>query len=752
MGKSLVIVESNAKTKTISKFLGKDFRVLSSVGHIKDLPKGKLGVDIEEGFQPHYITIRGKGPLLNQLRSAAQNSDKIYIATDPDREGEAIAWHIAEEIKPKNSKIQRVLFNEITKTGILKGMSNPGTIDLDKVEAQKARRVLDRLVGYQVSPILWKTIYRGLSAGRVQSVVLRLICEREVEIENFTPQEYWSITAELKGEKTNPFFSKLIKINDSEPDIKDQKTAEEIVGQLKTRQFVVQSIKKKKISRNPAPPFTTSTLQQEASKRLGFSGQKTMRVAQTLYEGLELGKGESVGLITYMRTDSTRIAEEALTEAREFIFSAYGKEYLPESPRIFKVKSTSQDAHEAIRPTSTKREPKAVKKHLTADQFKLYELIWNRFIASQMSAAIFEQTTVDILAEPSEMQQRAPVYLFRSTGSIVIFRGFLQIFEDFKDDNEAKKDDTDIIPENLKKNERLTLLNLLPKQHFTKPPARYTESSIIKELDALGIGRPSTYAITIMTIISRGYVERESKQLKPTELGRTVNQILVQHFPNIFNTEFTAKMETELDSIESKRKKFKQVVTDFYLPFNSALLSADAKMDEIRESLVQSTNEKCPTCGRDLVVRWGRNGQFMACSGYPDCHYTKVMNEDAAKTDERCEICGKPMVLKVGRFGRFLACSGYPDCKNTQPFKLGIRCPKDGCNGEIVERRSKSRRIFYGCNKYPECDFVSWYKPVNKKCPSCGYDYIEERYTQTKGQYLRCPKCKKEFALNFENL
>lgn len=742
MGKSLVIVESNAKSKTIGKFLGKDFLVLSSVGHIKDLPKGKLGVSIDKGFQPHYITIRGKGSIVSQLRKAAQTSEKIFIATDPDREGEAIAWHLAEEIGSKNPHIQRVLFNEITKNGILKGMADPQQIDLDRVEAQKARRVLDRLVGYQVSPILWKTVYRGLSAGRVQSVALRLICEREAEIEAFVTQEYWSITAQLKGDKTSPFFSKLVRVNDKLPKIKNEASALDLVSDLKTKQYVISGIKKKEVTRNPAPPFTTSTMQQEAAKRLGFSSQKTMRIAQRLYEGLELGKEGSVGLITYMRTDSTRIAEEALQAAREYIYNSYGKEYLPSSPRIFKVKATAQDAHEAIRPTSMKRTPKVVKKYLKQDQFKLYELIWNRFIASQMSAAVIEQTTVEIIAKSRDPKERSNSYLFRTTGSIVIFRGFLQIYEDYKDEDNNTKDEENIIPPNLSKNEVLTLLDLIPKQHFTKPPARFTESSLIKELDNLVIGRPSTYAIIISTIISRGYVEKEQKQLRPTELGRTVNQILIQNFPEIFNVKFTAKMEAELDKIESGKKKFLQVVNDFYGPFNSALISADSKREEIRESLFESTGEKCPSCGHDLIIRWGRNGKFMACSGYPECRYTKVIEQKHSETNEICEKCGKPMVLKVGRFGRFMACSGYPNCKNTQPYKIGVNCPKDGCNGVIVERRSKSGRIFYGCSKYPECDFVSWYKPISRRCPKCDHSYLEERYTQTKGQYLYCPNCK----------
>lgn len=742
MGKSLVIVESKAKTKTIQKVLGKNYVILPSIGHLKDLPKGKLGVRIDEGFEPEYITIRGKGPTLTQLRKEAQTSDQVFIATDPDREGEAIAWHIAEEIRSKNKNIKRVLFNEITKSGILKGMDNPLEIDEDRVEAQKARRVLDRLVGYQVSPVLWKTIYRGLSAGRVQSVALRLICEREDEINAFVTEEYWSITVELRGEGKVSFLSKLTKINDQKFKISDEKTAKGYVDQLKHCAYKIQDIRKKKVTRNPSAPFTTSTLQQEASKRLGYSTKKIMMIAQGLYEGIEVGKEGAVGLITYMRTDSTRVADEAVQSVREYIIESYGKEYLPAKARTFKAKKSAQDAHEAIRPTSMKRSPKALKKYLTDEQYKLYELIWNRFVASQMAAAVMEQTTIDI--ESKNEAKPGDIFLFRTTGSIILFRGFLQIYEDFQEETSEDNQKNQTLPENLNIGEILKLLDIIPKQHFTKPPARYSESSLVKELDALGIGRPSTYALIISTLLARKYIERQARQLSPTELGQTVNKILVQQFPDIFNVAFTAKMEEELDKVEGGKKKFLKVVSDFYKPFNEALQHADSKQDEIRESLFEDTGEKCPRCEKPLVLRWGRNGKFMACSGYPDCKYTKPREEPEA-TGEACDKCGKPMVLKVSRYGRFLACSGYPDCKNTKPFSLGVKCPKEGCGGQVVERKSKRGRTFYGCSNYPNCDFVSWYKPVNQKCPNCRHDYIEERYTQAKGEYLRCPMCKSEF-------
>ncbi|MFQ6114435.1 MAG: type I DNA topoisomerase, partial [bacterium] len=650
MAKSLVIVESNAKTKTIGKFLGKDYQVLSSVGHIKDLPKHRLGVNLEDDFEPEYITIRGKGKVLNQLRKTALAVDNIYIATDPDREGEAIAFHIADEIKASKDRIHRVLFNEITENAVKYALKNPSQIDLHKVAAQKARRVVDRLVGYQVSPILWRTVYRGLSAGRVQSVALRLICEREEQIENFVPEEYWSITAELQGKNTEPFFSKLTKVEDRPPDLPDEERTREIVQDLRHQTYIVKDIKKKIVSRNPAAPFTTSTMQQAAARRLGYTSKKIMMIAQQLYEGLELGTEGSVGLITYMRTDSTRIADEALQAAREYILVNYGKEYLPSSARKFKVKARAQDAHEAIRPTSLKRDPRSIRKYLSGEQFKLYELIWNRFVASQMEAAKLEQTTIDIYAGDK--------YLFRTTGSVILFRGFLQLYEEVKEDNGGQEDEENMkVPTNLQVGETLQLLDLIPRQHFTKPPLRFSESSLIKELDALGIGRPSTYAIIISTILARQYVEKVQRQLLPTELGRTVNKILIQNFPCIFNVKFTARMEEDLDKIESGQKNFREVAQEFYTPFNRALQEVDSRKEEIKDALQEQTDERCPKCGSALKIRWGRNGKFFACTSYPECRFTMPL-EKAEEVEEVCEKCGKKMVIKYGRFGRFLACSG----------------------------------------------------------------------------------------------
>jgi len=755
MAQSIVIVESVAKTKTIKKFLGKNYQVLSSVGHIKDLPKGKLGVNIEDGFEPQYITIRGKGKVLNELKKAAETADQVYIATDPDREGEAIAWHIFEEIKLKNDRIQRILFNEITERAVLDAIQQSRAINIDKVEAQKARRVLDRLVGYQVSPILWQTIYRGLSAGRVQSVALRLIVEREREIQAFVPQEYWSITAQLEGEKSHPFFSNLIKIKNKKIDIKNEQTATAIIDDLKLKTFIIKNITNKEVSRKPAPPFTTSTLQQEAARRLGYTAKKIMAIAQQLYEGIELGGEGSIGLITYMRTDSTRIADEALIAARDYIANAYGLEYLPQQARIYKTKKSAQDAHEAIRPTSMKREPKKIKRYLTSEQYKLYELIWNRFVACQMSNAKLDQTTIDIVAGAMVKNKVNEDYLFRTTGSIIKFRGFLQAYDDFKENGNGKDAENNIepqqkVPTELRVGEILILLKLIPKQHFTKPPARYTESSLVKELDNLDIGRPSTYALIISTLLARKYTEKNGRQLHPTELGFTVNDILIQNFPAIFNVKFTAFMEQELDKIETREKDFTTVMNDFYHPFSHALETIDSKKDSIRESLIKDTKESCPDCSKPLIERWGRNGKFIGCSGYPDCRYTRPLEKEQVETDEVCEKCGKPMVVKQGRYGRFLACSGYPACKNNKPFSIGISCPKQDCPGSIVERRTRRGKIFYGCSNYPECDFASWYLPLSTPCENCGSPYLEQRNTQKQGKFLYCPNCKARYEQNEE--
>lgn len=723
MSKSLVIVESDAKSKTINRFLGKDYVVRASVGHIKNLPKNRIGIDFENNFEPELITIRGRGKILSEIKRLAGTSDRVFIATDPDREGEAIAAHLADEIQSTNSNIHRVLFHEITEKAIQEAITQSTTIEVDKVEAQKARRVMDRIVGYEISPFLWKTIYRGLSAGRVQSVALRLICERESEIKAFKAEEYWSIDADFLTKNKEKFTSKLFKIDNKAVKISNEEEVKQHVDKLNDLKYIVSDVKKKEVKRNPYPPYTTSTLQQDAARKLSMSTKQIMALAQQLYEGIDLKEGR-VGLITYMRTDSTRLSETAVEETRQYIAENYGLEYVPKKAKLYKNKKSAQDAHEAIRPTSMSRPPKQVASFLTPTQLKLYTLIWNRFLACQMNPAIFNQTVIDVTAGE---------YLFRATGQQIKFRGFMQAYE--MDKEELVK-----LPMEIHAKEDVDLKKLNPEQHFTKPPARFNESSLVKELDQLGIGRPSTYALIISTLLDRKYVERESRSLLPTDLGETVNGILISQFPNIFNVGFTAQMEEELDQIESGEKKRVEVLNHFYNPFKEGVEKAMEKKDEIKESLQKETEDTCPECGKELIIKWGRNGQFKACSGYPDCKYTAPLEEDKVETDEICPNCGSGMMIKTGRFGRFLACSKYPECKTTLPIPVGVKCPKD--KGNIVEKRSRRGKVFYGCSNYPECDFATWYKPLPKVCPNCKHDYMEERYNKTKGNFIQCPECK----------
>jgi DNA topoisomerase-1 len=732
MSKSLVIVESEAKSKTINRFLGKDYIVRASVGHIKNLPKNRIGVDVDNGFEPEYITIRGRGKILKELKRLAAASNQVYLATDPDREGEAIAYHLANEIQGNNGNIRRVLFHEITRNAVQDAIQHPLRVNMEKVEAQKARRVMDRLVGYQVSPFLWKTVFRGLSAGRVQSVALRLVCEREQEIAGFVPEEYWSIEAVFETGRKEHFRSKLVKIAGQEIKIGNGEEANRHVEALKNLEYAISDLRIKTVERHPFPPYTTSTLQQEGVKRLGMSTKRIMAIAQQLYEGVDLPEGR-VGLITYMRTDSTRLSQTAVGEARRYIAENFGLEYVPQKPRFYKNKKSAQDAHEAIRPTSLKRPPKALASYLSKDQLRLYELIWNRFLACQMASARLLQTVLEVTGGD---------YLFRTTGSVVQFRGFMQVYS-LSVEKEEKKN----IPEHIRKGEPVQLLELDHQQHFTKPPARYTESSLVKELDSQGIGRPSTYALIISTLLDRKYVEREARSLKATELGMTVSGILIQQFPDIFNVGFTARMEEELDQIESGEKNKKQVLEDFYNPFQEAMDRAMSKKEEIKESLQTGIEEKCPKCGKDLISKWGRNGRFVACSGYPDCKYTQPLDEPGVETDEMCEKCGARMVVKTGRFGRFLACSNYPECKFTKPLSTGVDCPQEGCPGHLVERRSRRGKVFYGCSNYPSCKFAIWYKPVSKTCARCGNPYMEERATKAKGAFYQCPQCKATEAI-----
>ncbi len=723
---SLFIVESPAKAKTIKKFLGKSYEVKASFGHIKDLPERELGVDVENNFSPKYVVIKGKEKTLRELKRAAKERKRIYLALDPDREGEAIAWHVSQELNIPGTDLYRVRFNEITRRAIKEAVENPEQIDMKLVNAQQARRILDRLVGYKVSPFLWQTIYRGLSAGRVQSVALRLICEREKEIEEFKPQEYWSIIALLLSKEGSPFKAKLHKIESKDFKIPNKARADEILADLQGRDFTVAKVTISEKKRNPYPPFITSTLQQEASKRLYFSTKKTMLLAQGLYEGVDLGEEGRTGLITYMRTDSTRISQEALGEVRSWIKKRFGGDYLPPQPRIYKSRKSAQEAHECIRPTSLSWEPDMVKEYLSPDQFKLYSLIWNRFLASQMNPAIYLSTIADIEAGP---------YLFRATGWVLKFPGFLKVYP-------LPEEEAVSLPP-LTEGEVLRLKELIPQQHFTKPPPRYTEASLVKELEEKGIGRPSTYAQIITTILTRGYVELQERKFHPTELGKTVNDILIKNFPSLFDVGFTAQMEENLDRIERGKDGWVEVLQDFYGPFERMVQEAEGRKTELKKGLTEETDISCEKCGRKMVIKWGRNGRFLACSGYPECTNTKPLPED--ETEERCELCGAKMVVKSGRYGKFLACSNYPQCKFTKPLSTGVRCPQPGCDGYLVARRSKKGRTFYGCSRYPKCNFAIWDKPVAQSCPHCGAPYLVEKRRKG-GLYLWCPSCGKEVA------
>lgn len=731
--KNLLIVESPTKTKALKKFLGNEFVVEASVGHVKDLPKKNLGVDIKNDFAPDYEIIPGKKKILNRLKSEAKTAKVVYLAPDPDREGEAIAWHIASEIKKINPKILRASFNEITKQAVVEGVKQAGEIDMNKVNAQQARRILDRLVGYKISPLLWKTVYRGLSAGRVQSVALRIICEREDVIQNFVPQEYWSITAILETQDKKSFPAKLVKIDGKDFEIATQEDAEGIISDVKDKKFVVAGVAKEERRRFPSPPYITSTLQQDAARRLYFSSQKTMKIAQELYEGVELGDQESVGLITYMRTDSPRIAEVAKKSAKDFIEKNFGLDYIPSKPREYKSKKLAQEAHEAIRPTYIDYTPDQIKEFLSKDQLRLYQLIWNRFIASQMAEAVFRVTTLEVEAEK---------YLFRASSSELLFDGFLKIYQDLKEENGDEEGEFKL--PSLKERDLLSLLELIPKQHFTKPPPRFTEASLIKELEENGIGRPSTYAQIVSTIKQRKYVEMEYRKLIPTELGKTVNQILVKNFPDIFEVKFTANMEEELDKIEDGEEKWVNVLKDFYGPFQINLEKVENDKGKIRKLTQEKTEEVCEKCGSPMIIRWGRNGKFLACSAFPKCKSTKPLPGDENGTilsDEKCELCGALMMIKTSRYGKFLSCSKYPECKFTRPYSIGVSCPQEGCGGFLIERRSKRGKIFYGCSNYPKCKFATWDKPLDQACSHCGAKFLVQKSSKAKGEYLKCLKC-----------
>ncbi len=737
MPDALVVVESPAKAKTIHKFLGKGYRVLACMGHVRDLPDKELGIDIEAGFRPRYQTIRGKGKILSQLRSTAKSASKVYLATDPDREGEAIAWHVANAIGKETRDIGRVQFHEITERAVVEAFEQSAEIDLRKVNAQQARRILDRLVGYQVSPVLWKTVRSGLSAGRVQSVALRLICEREEEIKAFVREEYWTVDAKLQGKEEDAFKASLIRIKGAKLKVNNGEEAARIVGELKARcrgdGCRITKVTKRTQRRHPAPPFITSTLQQEASRRLRFTARKTMRIAQQLYEGVDLD-GESTGLITYMRTDSTRMAPEAVAAARTTIREQFGADYVPDRPKVYRSKRGAQDAHEAIRPTALNHTPKSIKVYLTSDQARLYQLIWDRFIACQMKPAVYDQTRIDIAAGDFEL---------RANGSVLEFAGFTVLYVEGRDEGEEQVETR--FPASLKDGEVLKLLDVLKEQHFTKPPPRYSEATLVKELESQAIGRPSTYAQITSTIQDRGYVERDRGRFIPTELGTTVNRILVRAFPDLFNVAFTARMEDNLDRVEQGGTEWVDVVKDFYWPFSKDLGRVERQRAELKRSLQEETGDHCEKCGAKMVIKWGRNGKFVACSAFPKCRNTRPLDEEQAltSTGEKCQKCGSDMVVRSGRHGRFLACVGYPGCKNTRPLTLGISCPRQGCEGALVERVSKRRKIFYGCSTFPRCDFMTWHRPLGQECPVCEGPYLAERSRRNPNPNptLVCLKC-----------
>ena len=775
MAKSLIIVESPAKTRTLKGFLGKDFQVEASMGHVRDLPARELAVDVDNGFEPKYATIPERKDVLKRLGDAASKADTVYLATDPDREGEAIAWHLEQALRLKGAR--RITFNEITRTAVQEALRHPHELDAHLVDAQQARRVLDRLVGYKLSPLLWSKVKKGLSAGRVQSVAVRLICDREREIEAFVPEEYWSLTARLtKQEEDKPFNAKLIEEKGQKIKVGNEEQAKSILADLEGASWVVADVKEREQKRNPAPPFITSTLQQEASRKLGFSNKKTMTVAQMLYEGIELGSEGHVGLITYMRTDSTRIAQEAVHEAREYILQTYGGEYLPDAPRAYRSRKSAQEAHEAIRPTSVARRPEDLESVLSKDQFRLYKLIWQRFLACQMESAVLNVVTVDISAGD---------YTFRATGSTVKFPGFTVLYTEGKDNGKDEEDENQLLP-TLAKDELLRLLDLIPKQHFTEPPPRYTEATLVKALEEKGIGRPSTYASIISTIQDREYVILAERKFRPTDLGCSVNNLLVKHFPGIMDVTFTAGIEDKLDEIEEGNLRWPVLMSEFYGPFEQALIEAKANMESLKKAPVP-TDEVCPNCGKPVVIREGKYGQFLSCSGFPKCktvinkklgdpcpvpgcggvlveespgsaNYTCDNSEctfatrgraengngqPAEVTDQKCPKCGKPLVKRQGKYGEFLGCSAYPKCKTIinirkegEPDGPAIPCPVEGCSGRVVQKFSK-RGPFYGCDRYPDCKYIHPGKPVDRKCPTCGGMLVEKEF-RGKPQGVKC--------------
>ncbi len=736
MNKDLIIVESPAKVKTIKKFLGNDYLVEASVGHIRDLPKKTLGVNEEDGFKPEYEIIYGKKKIVTRLQQSAKKSGRIFLAPDPDREGEAIAWHIAQLIKKQNTSISRIQFNEITPGAVKEAIRHPRDLNEDLFNSQQARRVLDRLVGYKISPLLWSKVKRGLSAGRVQSVALRMIVERERERQEFRPEEYWVFKAVLSNPAKENFESQLWKIDNKKANVGSEKEAVNLEESLRKSSFTVKEVDEKERKRDPKPPFITSTLQQEASNRLGFTAKRTMSAAQRLYEGVELGDKGTTALITYMRTDSVRVSKDSQEAAREWIISSLGKDYYPPRTRFFKSKGSAQDAHEAIRPVDPSISPEDVRSYLPKDQFMMYKIIWERFMASQMAAARFWDTTVTVSAGNT---------LWRSKGERLIFDGFLKVYS-----SSVSRDDV-ALPK-LSRDEKLNLENLNKEQKFTQPPSRYSEASLVRNLEELGIGRPSTYAAIISTLLDREYVTLEEKNFLPTELGSEVCDLLVKHFPILLDLKFKAQMEESLDTVAEGKKDWVELLRHFTLEFYPTLEKAKKDMATVKAG--KETDIKCEKCGLNMLIRFGRNGAFLACSGYPDCKSTSNFSRDEdgkiklleAEPVIRekvgiCPECKGDLVLKKARSGsRFIACDNYPECRYTKPFTTGISCPVEVCPGEIVEKGSRRGKIFYGCDQYPKCDYAVWNYPVNKKCPECGSKILVRKSTKTRGEHEACPE------------
>lgn len=753
MAKYLVVVESPTKVKALKKYLGKDYEVLASKGHVKDLPDRSLGVDLDKDFEPQYVTIPGKEKILKEITTAAKNAESIFLAPDPDREGEAIAWHIASELKKPDDLIKRVLIQEITKKGVQDAISQPAALDINKYESQQARRILDRLVGYQISPILWKKVKRGLSAGRVQSVAVRLICEREAEVRAFKPEEYWTINVGLEAKTPPPISSHLTAVDGQKLGkdfrIQNDKEAAAIKKRIEADKVIVKSIQQRERKKNPVPPFTTSKLQQESFRKLGFNVKRTMSVAQSLYEGIEMEGEGPIGLITYMRTDSTRLSDDSVTAAREYIKEKFGEENVPDKPVQYRTKKSAQDAHEAIRPTSLDLSPEAVSKHLSKDQLSLYRLIWNRFIACQMKPAIYDQMSVDFDAAGGAIQLRA-------TGSRLIFKGFLEVYEEGQDEERKRADVDDeeaaadgLLPL-LKEKETVNLKAVDLQQHFTQPPPRFNESSLVKELDEKGIGRPSTYATILSTIVDRGYIRRVDNRYEPTVLGEKVNELLVESFPEVLDVVFTANMEENLDRVEEGAVAWKSLLKDFYQPFEKQVKVAEKEMRNVKASS-EPTDIKCDRCEGVFHIKWSSRGEFLGCSNYPKCRNTREFTRDndgnivvnqPKYSGDACPKCGKDMIIKSGRYGDYIACVDYPSCPTVKSPQSDVKCPEEGCSGNLVPRRTRTGKTFWGCTNYPGCQYAVWDMPVNHKCESCGFPLLTKKVTKRDGTRYICPSCK----------